>query len=231
MHHESARLLANAGDAAAALPVATEAIRLAPDDADAHDLMGVILGMLGRKAESTAAHQEALRLHPGHARAVANIAVNRANSRNLSGALAGFSQAAQLDPHIGDEVRKNITATVRAWLSWTTIAAWAALWLSVQIQGRAEGTSSGARFVAGLGCIVMVVMFGWLVRSLPRNLWAPILRQREFRSLKIYLALGVVVLGVLGTFALGVPVNFWVLFGTLLITVVVSWTATRFDKG
>ena len=47
MHHEYARLLVNAGDAAAALPVATEAIRLAPDNADAHDLMGVILGTLG----------------------------------------------------------------------------------------------------------------------------------------------------------------------------------------
>jgi hypothetical protein len=40
-----------------------------------------------------------------------------------------------------------------------------------------------------------------------------------------------VVLVVLGIFTLGVPVNFWVLLGTLLVTVVVSWTATRFDKG
>lgn len=229
-HYEYARLLAVAGDAAAALPVATEALRLAPANADAHDLMGVILGILGRRAESTAEHEEALRLEPGHARALANIAVNRANSRNLSGALAGFSEAAQLDPHIGDEVRKNITATVRAWLSWTTLAAWAALWLSVRIQEHADATSSGARFVAGLGCIVMLVMFGWLARSLPRNLWAPILRQREFRSLKIYLGLGVVVLGVLGPFALGAPVNFWVLLGALLITVVVSWVAPRFDN-
>ena len=94
----------------------------------------------------------------------------------------------------------------------------------------ADATSPAARVVAGLGCIVMLVMFGWLARSLPRNLWAPILRQREFRSLKIYLGLGVVVLGVLGAFALGAPVSFWVLLGTLLITVVVSWVAPRFDK-
>jgi Flp pilus assembly protein TadD len=45
-----------AGDAAAALPVATEALRLAPASADAHDLMGVVLGVLGRRAESTAEH-------------------------------------------------------------------------------------------------------------------------------------------------------------------------------
>jgi hypothetical protein len=227
-HYEYARLLAMAGDAAAALPVATEVLRLAPASADAHDLMGVILGMLGRRAESTAEHKEALRLEHGHARAVANIAVNRANSKNL----AGFTEAGRLDPHIGDDVRRNITATVRQWMSWTTVAAWAALWLIGQIERNNDGptTTSGARVIAGLGFVVLVVMFGWLARSVPRNLWGPMLRQREFRSLKIYLGLGVVVLGVLGAFAVGALVNFWVLAGALLVTVVVSWIAPRFDK-
>jgi tetratricopeptide (TPR) repeat protein len=230
-HYEYARILATAGDPASALPVVTEAARLAPTDADAHDLMGNILGMLGKWAESTAAHEEALRLQPGNARALHNIAVNRANRRNLSGALAGFTQAAQLDPHIGDAARKSITATVRMWLGWMTIVAWAALWLSVQIERNNTGeTSSGARVIAGLGFIVLLVMFAWLARSLPRNLWAPVLSQREFRSLKIYLGLGVLVLGVLGALAVGAPVNFWVLAGALLITVVVSWVAPRFDK-
>jgi hypothetical protein len=68
-----------------------------------------------------------------------------------------------------------------------------------------------------------------LARSLPRNLWRPILRERDFRSLKIYFGLGVLVLAVLGTLAFGAPVNFWVLAGALLITVVVSWVAPRLD--
>jgi tetratricopeptide (TPR) repeat protein len=230
-HYEYARLLANAGDPASALPVAEEAVHLAPSDADAHDLMGNVLGMLGKWTESTAAHEEALRLEPGHARALHNIAVNRANKRNLSGALAGFTQAAQLDPHIGGDVRKSITATVRQWLSWTTVAAWAALWLSVQIERNHPGeTSSAARVVTGLGCIVLLVMFGWLARSLPRNLWPSILRQREFRSLKIYLGVGVLVLVVLGAYALGAPISYWGLLATLVVTVVVSWVAPRFDK-
>ena len=72
-------------------------------------------------------------------------------------------------------------------------------------------------------------MFGWLVRHLPRNLWAPVLRHREFRSVKVYLGVGVVVLGVLSAFALGAPLNIWVLVGTLLTTVVASWVAPRFD--
>jgi hypothetical protein len=46
----------------------------------------------------------------------------------------------------------------------------------------------------------------------------------------IYLGLGVVVLGVLGVFALGVPVSYWVQLGVLLLTVVVSWVAPRFDE-
>jgi tetratricopeptide (TPR) repeat protein len=231
MHYEYARVLANAGDPASALPVAQEAVRLAPTAADAHDLLGNVLGMLRRWEESTAAHEEALRLQPGNAWALHNLAVNRANRRNLSGALAGFAQAAQLDPHIGDNVRKSITATVRQWMSWATIAAWAALWLSVQIErNHPNEPSSAARVVTGLGCIVVLVMFGWLARSLPRNLWRPVLRQREFRSLKIYLGLGVVVLGVLGAFTVGVLTNFWVLAGALLVTVIVSWVAPRVDK-
>jgi tetratricopeptide (TPR) repeat protein len=232
MHYEYARILATAGDPGSALPVVEEAVRLAPTDADAHDLRGNILGMLGKWSESTAAHEEALRLQPGNARALHNIAVNRANRRNLSGALAGFTQAAQLDPHIGGDVRKSITATVRQWLAWMTIVAWGALWLSVQIERNNEGptNTSGARVIAGLGFIVLLVMFAWLARSLPRNLWAPVLRQREFRSLKIYLGLGLLVLAVLGALAFGAPVNLWVLAGALLVTVIVSWVAPRFDK-
>jgi hypothetical protein len=161
---------------------------------------------------------------------VANLAVNRANSRRLSSALAGFREAAQLDPHLGDEARKNITAIVRAWLSWTTVAAWAALWLSVQIQRDEETASPAARVVTGLGCIVLLVMFGWLAYNLPRHLWAPVLRQREFRSLQIYLGLGALVLAVLGAFALGAPIGLWPLLATLLLTVAVSWLGPRFDN-
>jgi Flp pilus assembly protein TadD len=225
-HYEYARLLAASGLAADALPVATETLRLAPDDADAHDLMGVVLGKLGRRAESTAEHEKALQLQPGHARALANIAVNRANSRNLSGALAGFTEAGRLDPHLGDEIRRNITATVRQWLSWTTIAAWAALWILL----RFEEHGDAPRIVAGLGAVVMLVMFGWLARSLPRPLWTPVLRHRDYRSLKIYLGLGLLVLVVMGAYAVGVPLNHTVLVGTLLATVAVSWLAPRFDQ-
>jgi tetratricopeptide (TPR) repeat protein len=231
MHYEYARLLASSShDPASALPVAQEAVRLAPNDADSHDLLGNILGMLGRWDESTAAHEEALRLQPGNARAIHNLAVNRANRRNLSGALAGFTQAGRLDPHIGGDVRRSITATVRQWLSWTTIAAWAALWLTVQIERNHPGhPSPAARVVTGLGCVVMLVMFGRLAYSLPRSLWGPIVRQRKFRSLKIYLALGVVVLSVMGAFTVGLLPNFWILAGALLVTVIVSWVAPRFD--
>jgi hypothetical protein len=161
---------------------------------------------------------------------LANIAVNEANSWNLRGAFAGFSAAARLDPHIGDEVRKYITATVRRWLGWITFAAWIVLWQLVRIQEDADADANSKRSAALFGCLVMLGMFGWLVWSLPRNLWGPLLRQREFRSLKIYLGLGVVVLGVLGAFALGAPVNFWVPLGTLLTTLVVYWVAPRFDR-
>jgi tetratricopeptide (TPR) repeat protein len=229
-HYEYARLLVQSSDAQGALPVAKEALRLAPGSADAHDLMGVVLGMLGRREESTAEHQEALRLQPGHARALANIAVNHANSRRLFSALTGFREAAQLDPHIGDEARKNITATVRAWLNGTILVAWIALYLAVQLQRHHDAADSAARVVAGVGAIVMLAMFGWLARSLPPRHWSSVLRHPEYRSLQIYLGLGVVVMCVMGAFALGGPVNIWVLGGALLLTIIVSWVAPRFDK-
>jgi Flp pilus assembly protein TadD len=231
-HYEYARLLATAGDPARALPEATEALRLAPENAEAHNLMGVVYGMLGRREESMAEHREALRLDPGHAQAVSNLAVNRANTRNLRGALAGFVDAAQMDPHFGDEARKNITATVRYWLRLTTAAAWAALWLSVQIERNNEGpnTTQGTRVVAGIGFVVLVILFGWLVRSMPRRLWGPVLRQRESRSLKVYLGLGAAVIALLGFAAVGPPVSVWVLGGALFATLAVSWLAPQLDK-
>src|SRR4051812_42876765 len=56
--------------------------------------------------------------------------------------------------------------------------------------------------------------------ELPRNLWASVLRQREVRSPKIYLGAAVLVIVVLGACALGAPINYWVLTGAILITVV-----------
>lgn len=228
-HFEYARLLVSAGDAEAALPVVTEALRLAPDDADTHDLMGVVLGMVGRLAESTSEHEMALRLEPGHAQALHNIAVNRAHSRKLFSAIVGFRQAAQLDPHLGEKVRANIAATIRAWLCWTTLAAWLALWILFRVE-RTGATERVGRVVAGVGCVVLLVMFGRLARSLPRHLWPVVLRQPGYRSPRIYLGLCVSVVGVLGAFALGAPVNQLVLAVTLLLAVVVSWVAPRLDK-
>lgn len=230
MHYEYARVLSTAGRAADALPVATEALRMAPDSADAHNLMGVVLGMLGRRAQAMAEYKKALELEPGHARALSNIAVNRANRRNLSGALAGFSEAGRLDPHMGDEMRKHITATVRRWLGWTTIAAWVVLYILLKIEERGGLSSYQARGVALAGAAVMLVMVGWLARSLPRHLWSPIMRQRGFRSLKIYLGAGALVIGVLGALVFGAPINFWVLAGTLFMVMIVSWIAPRLDK-
>jgi len=126
-------------------------------------------------------------------------------------------------------MRKHITAIVRRWLSWTTMVAWAVLFILFRIEDHGGLTSSGARGVALLGAIVMLVMLGWLARSLPRHLWSPILRQREFRSLKIYLGAGLVVIGVLGALVFGAPINFWVLAGTLYMVMIVLWLAPKLD--
>jgi Flp pilus assembly protein TadD len=233
MHYEYARLLAVAGRPAEALPVAKEALRLAPGDADAHDLMGVVLAMQGRRSEALAEHAKALQLQPGHARAVANIAVHRANRRNLSGAIAGFRQAAQLGPHLGDEARDNITKIVRAWLVIMGAIAFLALWISTRVAEHNESVTRtpAARVIAGIGCIVFLILLGWLARALPRSLWRPVLLHRKYRSLKIELAVGLVVAVMSGAVAVGVPINYWVLICTLLAGGLLSSFKDRSDKG
>ena len=226
-HYEYARLLLNAGDADGALPAATEALRLQPDDADAHNLMGMVLSHLGRSADSTAAYHEALRLEPGHAMALHNIAVNQVNSRQLSSALSGFREAARLDPGIGDMARRNITATVVKWLSWTTILAWLALNFSFRLEHDGEAMNPAARGIAGCAAVVLLASFVWLARGLPWTTWRSLLysRDQKFLALKIYIGLSVFVVVVMGAFGLGAPISEGFLLATLLITVVVSWVA------
>jgi Flp pilus assembly protein TadD len=233
MHYEYARLLTLAGRPAEALPVAKEALRMAPGDADAHDLMGVVLAMQGRRSEALAEHAKALELQPEHARATANIAVHRANRRNLSGAIAGFQRAAQLDPHLGDEARDTITKIVRAWLVCMLAIAFFALWLSTKVAEHNESVTRtpAARVIAGIGCIIFLILLGWLARALPRSLWRPVLLHREYRSLKIELAVGLVVAVMSGAVAVGVPINYWVLICTLLAGGLLSSFKNRSDKG
>lgn len=69
-----------------------------------------------------------------------------------------------------------------------------------------------------------------ILASLPRHLWPVVLRQPGYRSPRIYLGLCVLVVAVLGAFALGAPVHQLILAGTLLLAVVVSWVAPRLDK-
>ena len=179
--------------------------------------MGMVLSGLGRSAESTAEYQEALRLQPGHAMALHNIAVNQLHSRKLSSALSGFREAARLDPGIGDLARQNITSTVHKWLSWTTLLAWAALNISVRMQHEGEATTPGPRIVAGCAAVVLLGLFVWLARSLPWTTWRSLLinRQRKFLALKLYIGLSVFVLAVLGAFALGAPIGYWYMLGAL----------------
>lgn len=226
-HYEYAMLLAKGNDEAGAktaLPAATEALRLRPDDADCHNLLGLVLGRLGRTAESTAAYREALRLEPEHAWALHNIAVNRANTRRLSSALAGFREAASLDPGLGEQVRHNIAETVFGWLRWMAFVAWFVLYLCEHLEDNSPGS---ARIIAGCGAAVMLVLYVWLLRSLPRQTWRSVLRgQRKSIILAVYFAWCAVVIGVLAALAAGVPIGSGGLLIVLLITVVITWVGT-----
>lgn len=181
-HYVYASLLLNADDPVGAMPVASESLRLAPHNADAHNVMGLVLSELGRRAESDAEYREALRLDPGHAMALHNIAVNQANAKMLHSAPAGFRRAAAVDPGIGDAARAAITATVQKWLGWTVILAWIALQFAYRLEHGARESHTAPRVAAGAGAVAMLLMCGWLAYTLPRHTWRSMLlsRQREF---------------------------------------------------
>ena len=182
-------------------------------------------------AESTAEYQEALRLEPEHAWALHNIAVNQANRKKFSSALAGFRDAARMDPGIGDRVRYNITATVLAWLRWMSFLAWALLWICVRFEDNVEDSNPAPRIIAGSGAAVLLVLFVWLARSLPHTIWRSVFRRQEqFLALRIYIVLCAFVIGVLGAFGLGVPISNGLLMAALVITVVASWVASWLDR-
>jgi Flp pilus assembly protein TadD len=75
-----------------------ELVRLRPEGAEGHNLLGVVLNALGRRGESAAHYREALRLRPDFAAAHANLADSLREQGLLAEAVASYERALGLDP-------------------------------------------------------------------------------------------------------------------------------------
>jgi tetratricopeptide (TPR) repeat protein len=78
---EKAQAHLDAGELAAALNECDQALRAAPQWAEAHNLRGIVLDEMGRTGEAIAAYREALRLDPALGDAAANLAEAQAELR------------------------------------------------------------------------------------------------------------------------------------------------------
>ena len=75
-----------------------EAIRLEPDDAEAHYNLGATYGGLGRYQEAIAAYEEAIHLKPEYAEAQYNLGVAYSELGRYEEAIAAYEEAVRLKP-------------------------------------------------------------------------------------------------------------------------------------
>ena len=84
-----------------------EAVRLRPDDAEAHYNLGLALGKLKRDQEALSEFAQAVKLQPDLARAHRNLGLASLNLNRLDEAKKALQEAAALDPK-DPQVRNNL---------------------------------------------------------------------------------------------------------------------------
>jgi len=95
-------------NAAAALPALLAAVRIQPDHAEAHNLLGAALAGVGRSAEAIGQFQLALRIEPGYSNARLNLAKALAKSGRLTEAADNFRAVLRVYPE--DATAKELLA-------------------------------------------------------------------------------------------------------------------------
>jgi len=108
-HHNLAVIKArgSAADMDMAVAHATEAIRLNPTEADAHNTLGIALQRQGRLEEAAALYDAAIRLRPGRASAHNNLGTVRQAEGRLEEAIVEYRAAIVADPSYA-EARNNL---------------------------------------------------------------------------------------------------------------------------
>ena len=92
-----------------------EAIRLDPDDADAHLELGIVLAQMERYGEAEAAYRQAIRLDPGNASAHNSRGLALEAMQRYPEAEAAYRQAIRLAPgsDLADSAIEGVTRVTR----------------------------------------------------------------------------------------------------------------------
>jgi Flp pilus assembly protein TadD len=193
-HYTMARVLRPMrGKRQEAMRHAVRAVELAPDNADAHNLVGVIYRAMEDRVNAERAYRAALAIDPTHALARSNLALLGLGQGNpgqdIDTVMAGLREAAANDPQQAVIHRNMVLVAVLAmarrgaWLA--TIDLGAAWWVSA--------VTTGPHLVAGL-LATAAMLVGWVVvtglwlrglrpylRSLVPGMLARLLRMSDAR--------------------------------------------------
>lgn len=189
-----ASLLREAGQHREALAVINETVRVSPS-ADALVLRGDLQRTLSGAYAAEADYLEALRLHPGHAMAVHNLAVSRMRMGTITQAVRGLLEAGRLDPGLVALALGNIALSVTRVLRWAT-ASVVFLATALIVVGALDSDGSATalpRIAAAVLTLPLIAAIGWTVRTVPGPTLRVVLRSHVTLGLRlVFLALAVI---------------------------------------
>lgn len=194
-----ASLLRECGRDREALAVVEQALRLSPHDPDALVLRGDLrCGLVGAHA-GEADYRQALRLHPGHPRAVHNLAVSRLRPGTLTAAVRGLLDAGRLDPALIPVALANITRAVTGVLRWATasVVLLGAALIAVGALHDAGASTGPARALTVLVTLPPAAAIVWTVRTVPAPTLPIVLRGARLLAVRLLFAGSAVIAGLL----------------------------------
>lgn len=163
-HYTMARVLrVQRGKRQAALRHARRAVELAPGDADAHNLLGVVHRTLEDKVSAGHAYRAALAIDPTHALARSNLALLTLGQVNHEHVMAGLREAAAIDPQQAVIHRNMALVAVLTLVRWSMFVALADLLLASFLLASFLLADVDTPTVAARLVVAGVIAAGWMV--------------------------------------------------------------------
>lgn len=185
----AAAILAGSRNGQPALNAAWRGVELAPEEPQAHLVLGLVAANMQLFDLAERAYREALRLDPQLAEARHDIGVLRLEQRRWSDALEHLAEAAAMSPGRVDSGR-TISAGVRQLVlygaGWTMIAA---VVIACLAPG-SEGFSRSVAVLAAAGGGIVVWRFAARLPGLTRTILPSLLRSDRTLAIAVYAAAG-----------------------------------------
>lgn len=146
---------------------AEEAVRLAPDSADAHTAAGYVAFIGGPRRAAAASFRRALQIDPHHAIASANLGALGVNAYRLLEAGQQLGAALRSDPS-QEESRANLALLLGRGLGMASALSLIAVLLqAISLESEMDGGSRTWRTAVGAACLGVLLFASFAVRRLP----------------------------------------------------------------